>query len=43
MDKILDIASQWMGLADSDGNGTLSRQELYDFFNQIDGITHNKQ
>jgi len=25
MDKILDIASQWMGLADSDGNGTLSR------------------
>jgi len=32
-----------MGLADQDGNGTLNKQELYDFFNQIDGISHNKQ
>ena len=32
-----------MTLADANGDGTLNRKELFDFFSQIDGITHNDQ
>jgi hypothetical protein len=38
VDKVQEVALNWMEIADKDGNGELDYQEFYDFFSKIEGV-----
>ena len=38
VDKVQEVALNWMEIADKDGNGELDYGEFYDFFSKIEGI-----
>lgn len=40
---MLEIAHNWMEIADADGDGRIDKKELYDFFAQIDGINQSQE
>ena len=43
IDKVQEVALNWMELADKDGNGELDFQEFYDFFSKIEDIVVTEQ
>lgn len=38
IDKVQEVALNWMEIADKDGNGELDYQEFHDFFSKIEGV-----
>ena len=43
IDKVQEVALNWMELADKDGNGELDFQEFFDFFSKIEDIVVTEQ
>ena len=43
VDKVQEVALNWMDLADKDGNGELDFDEFFEFFSKIEGIVVNEE